>query len=120
MFFVVKVNQFQGSLDNPARPDKNGQMPVILTSYNGQLPNNARVISGTVAQRNGWEVGQNYVVSLTLGGVDKQFGEQYQYSTVGLVTPLEIATKINEFGRGVVQFAEGVKSESRVPSHEPV
>lgn len=105
MFFVVKVNRFNGSASNPARADKNGMEPVILNSYNGTLPNNAKVLSGTVAANLGFQVGKNYMVTLTHTGNDSQYGEQYQYSVVGELTAVEIAQNLNSLGRGVIQSA---------------
>lgn len=103
MFFVVKVNQFSGSTNRPATADKNGFAPVLLSAHNGTLPSNARVISGTVANRAGMEVGKNYAVKVTLTGIDNQYGEQYQYEVVGELTTMEVITKLKEFGQGVVQ-----------------
>lgn len=101
MFFVVKVNQFQGSADRPATTDKNGFAPVILSSHNGTLPERSRVISGTVAQRAGLQVGKNYAVKVTETHVDPVYGPQYQIDVVGEVTTLELIT--NVFKPGVVQ-----------------
>jgi len=114
MFFVVKVNMFNGTTDNPARPDKNGLYPVLLTSYNGTIPSNTRVIAGTVAHRAGLEPGKNFAIQLTKTSVDPQYGDRYQIDVIGEVTTLEIVTKIREFGQGQVQVAPGVKSETRV------
>ena len=123
MFFVVKVNQFNGSAARPATTDKNGLAPVVLTSYNGTLPANARVISGTVAQRAGMFEGFNYAVKLVLTGVDPNYGEQYRYDVVGEVSTLEVVTKLKEFGQGIVQReSEGIpaNTEPKVTSAEKV
>ena len=122
MFFVVKVNQFNGSAARPATTDKNGLAPVVLTSYNGTLPANARVLSGTVAQRAGMYEGHNYAVRLVLTGVDRQYGEQYRYEVVGEVSTVEVVTKLKEFGTGIVQRETSTNSEVdiRVTSAETV
>lgn len=122
MFFVVKVNQFNGSAARPATTDKNGLAPVVLTSYNGTLPANARVLSGTVAQRAGMYEGHNYAVRLVLTGVDRQYGEQYRYEVVGEVSTVEVITKLKEFGTGIVQREANTNSEVdiRVTSAETV
>ena len=117
MFFVVKVNRFNGSANRPAVADKNGMEPVILTSYNGNLPNNAKVLSGTVAANNGMQVGKNYMVTLTRTGTDSQYGDQYRYDVVGELTPVEIAQNIQTLGKGVIQseIASATPTASKVP-----
>lgn len=99
--FVCKVNQFNGSKDRPATTDINGFAPVILVSHNGVLPTNARVISGTVAQRAGLVVGNNYAITVTMTHIDDQYGEQYQYDVIGEVSTMEVVT--SKFEQGVVQ-----------------
>jgi len=115
MFFVVKVSQFNGSVARPAKTDKNGLAPVVLTSYNGTLPANARVLSGTVAQRAGMFEGFNYAVKVVQTGVDPTYGEQYRYDVVGEVSTLDVVTKLKEFGQGIVQR----ESENTPANAEP-
>lgn len=116
MFFVVKVNRFNGSASRPAVADKNGMEPIILTSYNGTLPNNARVLSGTVAANNGFQVGKNYMVTLTRTGTDSQYGDQFRYDVVGELSPVEIAQNLTTLGRGVVQSEHSTTNAvSKVP-----
>lgn len=117
MFYVVKVNSFNGSNDNPARGDKNGKMPVILESFNGTLPERARVISGTVAERAGFEVGNVYLAKVEKVGVDPTYGDQFRHSTVGAISALELAINLQKFPVGQVvnsvpvaeKVAEGVE-----------
>ena len=117
MFFVVKVNRFNGSANRPAVADKNGMEPIILTSYNGILPNNAKVLSGTVAANNGMQVGKNYMVTLTRTGTDSQYGDQYRYDVVGELSPVEIAQNIQTLGKGVIQseVANATPTAAKVP-----
>lgn len=103
MFYIIKVNQFQGSVNRPAVADKNGFAPVILSAHNGTLPEKARVISGTVAQRAGMQVGHNYAVKVSLVKIDDQYGEQYQYEVIGELSTMEVIT--GNFKPGVVQNA---------------
>jgi hypothetical protein len=120
MFFVVKVNEFKGSAVNPATCDKNGQFPVILSAHNGTLPSNARVISGTVADRAGLEIGKNYAVKVVLTGVDPIYGEQYRYEVAGEVSTIDVVTKLKDFGIGVVQNEVAANAEPKVNSFEKV
>lgn len=124
MFFVVKVNEFQGSAARPATSDKNGQFPVILNAHNGTLPANARVLSGTVAGRAGLEIGKNYAVKVILTGVDPNYGEQYRYEVAGEVSTIDVITKLKEFGIGAVQSevetGAGANANPKVTSGEKV
>lgn len=62
--FVATVVQFLGSNEDPAEPDTHGKMPVLLNVVAGKCPN-ARVLSGTVAERNGFVVGKCYLTSVS-------------------------------------------------------
>ncbi len=106
MFFVLKVNAFQGSNARPATADKNGLMPVFLESLNGEIPERARVISGTVAERAGFQVGKVYLTKVTFTGTDAQYGDRYAHSTVGEIAVLDIALNLAKFPRGIVQVAQ--------------
>lgn len=119
MFYIVKVNSFQGSANRPAVADKNGFAPVLLSAHNGTLPEKGRVISGTVAQRAGMQVGHNYAVKVTLVGIDDQYGEQYQYEVIGELSTMEVIT--GTFKPGVVQRAAGVgvPTSENVPAGTP-
>lgn len=111
--FICKVNQFQGSAARPATTDKNGFAPVILVARNGNLPEKARVISGTVAHRAGLEVGKIYAIDVTMDHVDDQYGEQYTYNVVGEISTIEALT--NKFELGVVQ-----KNTAPAATKEPI
>ena len=79
--FTVSVANYSGSKTKPATADSNGLMPVILPSIEGgQLPETARVVTGTVAQRAGLVAGKSYQISVSNGGPrtypDKATGEE--------------------------------------------
>lgn len=77
MLFTVSVSQFNGSNDRPAKEDKNGLMPVVITSLDGsELPTRARVLSGTVAQRAGLEPGKSYMVNVVKTGESTYFDSE--------------------------------------------
>jgi hypothetical protein len=64
---TVAVSVFQGSTTRPAKADKNGMLPVILTALSGSLPNDAKVLSGTIADRAGLTVGSVCTIAITTG-----------------------------------------------------
>lgn len=79
--FTVSAANYIGSKTKPATADKNQLMPIVIpTIEGGQLPETARILPGTIAQRAGIEAGKSYQLSVTNGGprpyVDKQTGEE--------------------------------------------
>jgi hypothetical protein len=60
MYFVVKVSDFM----NRTRLDGNGNPAVYLESQNGSLPKSVRVLSGTIANQKGLEVGNFYILKV--------------------------------------------------------
>lgn len=119
--FTVSVAQFNGSVVKPAKPDTNQLMPVVLPSIDGnQLPENARVISGTVAQRSGLEVGKSYQISVTNAGpgkpyIDKETGEekvgtQYNYQVLHTLSFKDLRDIQNE--QSSVSVSAKVKAEN--------
>ena len=80
---LVSVNQFsQGSLD------KNGNVPVILNVVAGSAPNR-NVISGTVAERAGFEVGKTYLASVREVEAN-EYGRQFVWNKLSEATVLDI------------------------------
>lgn len=73
---VVKVSIYQGE---NAEPDKNGEDPVYLSLLAGVMPNR-NIISGTIAKREGMLAGGMYLVHVTEGKVDKEYGRQFSIS----------------------------------------
>lgn len=80
--FVAKVNAYTGSNDNPATADKNGKMPVILNVLGGSAPN-ARILSGTIAENEGFTVGKAFVVSCSETETDPEHGRRFRFSNAG-------------------------------------
>ena len=79
---VVRVNNFTGK-DGVISQDKNGKNPVYLTYISGsQLPEKARVLSGTIAENLGLEVGKSYIVNTEAGEVHPDYGQQYSHTVV--------------------------------------
>ena len=90
-------------LQRPATADKNGNMPVYFEIFNkGTLPERARVISGTVAERAGLEVGKVYLLKVEKTGHDEKYGDQFRHSVAGEVDAVKLAISIREFPAGYV------------------
>lgn len=100
-FFVVSVNPFNGGKKGAATPDVNGLFPVILTGRNGDLPERARVLSGTVAKNAGIEAGTIYLLSIDDLG-EGEYGTIYRHQVIGSLTAVEFATSIAQMPQGRV------------------
>lgn len=91
---VVSVTPFSGT----TTPDKNGKMPVMLQCIAGRMPNR-NVLSGTVAERAGFEVGRTYVAQVRQRGTDSVFGEDFTFLMVKeLTTGKDIAETVEKIG----------------------
>lgn len=92
---MVKITPFSGT----STPDKNNKMPVMLQCIAGKMPNR-NTISGTVAERAGFEVGKTYIVQCRQRGFDDIFGEDFTWLPIKELTEgLDIAKCIKEFGK---------------------
>lgn len=77
-FAIVKVSEFKGK---EATPDKNGMVSMYLHPVCGNVPNR-NVLSGTVADSQGFEEGKSYLAQWTIGEDDPQYGPQVNWTTV--------------------------------------
>ena len=87
--FLATVASFTGSAEQPASPDKNGKMPVILNVVAGQCPNK-RIVAGTIAERNGFVVGKAYLFQATEGEPDAEHGRQFNFTAVKEASLMEV------------------------------
>lgn len=81
---IASVNRF-----NQGSTDKNGKEPVILNVVSGKCPNR-NVISGTVAESMGIEVGKTYLFHVREGEPDAQYGRRFVFSSLKEMSALEI------------------------------
>ena len=95
-YFLAKVSEFRGSNENPAQPDINGKMPVILDVLAGNCPR-LRVISGTVAERGNLEVGNSYLFKWEEREAN-DYGRQFNFTAVDQVTGMDIITISEKLG----------------------
>ena len=110
---VVLVQSFQGKKDTPAKPDKNGKMPVILVAVAGQVPSIGSVLSGTVAERAGLVVGKTHVVTFSEREADATYGRRINVANLGEVGPLEAVKAAKDLGAAeVVQLSSEIAAEA--------
>ena len=96
--FLATVCKFTGNKENPAMPDINGLMPIILEPLAGACPNK-RVIAGTVARNMGIEENQVYLFKWTRLEDDVDYGSQFGFVAVTHVQdPIQIITASNSLG----------------------
>lgn len=90
---AVTVTAFSGT----TTADKNGKMPVMLQLLAGKMPNR-QVMAGTVAERNGFEIGKSYLVQVRLRGVDDEFGDDFNWLKTKELSALEIIDCVDKLG----------------------
>lgn len=75
------VTPFSGS----TTPDRNGLSSVMIQCIAGKMPNR-NVLSGTVAQRSGFEVGKTYLIDVREQGRDMVYGLDFNFILVKEMT----------------------------------
>lgn len=97
----------QVALFGQGTSDKNGKMPIILIPFAGRIPNR-NVLSGTVAENSGFEVGKTYLVSYRRLEDDATYGVRYQFTNFGVVeSTLEKVRVGKELGGGSIFNVNG-------------
>jgi hypothetical protein len=78
MFTVINVSPFM----NGSKLDKNGKPAVYLNYVSGtQLPQRARVLSGTIAESIGLATGNAYLIKCEITG-EGEFGETFKHTKI--------------------------------------
>lgn len=112
---IASVNKF-----NQGTTDKNGKEPVMLNVLAGKCPNR-NVISGTIAESLGIEVGKTYMFQVREGKTDSQYGRQFVYNKLGEMDLLSILDAQGKLGAAqvfdVTENAD-VKMTANVDFHE--
>jgi hypothetical protein len=99
---VASVTNFSGT----TTPDKNGAVPVMLQCIAGTMPNR-NVLSGTVAQRAGFEVGKTYLVNVRETGYDDIFGPDFTFVKVmELKSGLDIVQSSIQLGEPRILYVQ--------------
>ena len=79
--FLATVCNYYGNKENPAKPDSNDLMPVILEPLGGTCPKK-RVVAGTVARNMGIEENQVYLFKWTRLEDHEEYGSQFGFVAV--------------------------------------
>jgi hypothetical protein len=95
---------------NAGNADKNGNTPVLLKCVAGTMPNRA-IISGTVAENEGLVENSTYLVSITEGDIDAEYGRQFNFTNLGELGMMDIISAQKELGKSVV-FDASASEES--------
>jgi hypothetical protein len=77
---VVKLSVFNTRKDGSiVQPDKAGFMPLYMTVISGgELPENAKILNGTIAENQGMVVGKVYAITVNELESDPIHGEQFE------------------------------------------
>lgn len=89
----MKITPFSGTTS----ADKNGKPPVMLQAIAGKMPNR-NVLSGTVAERAGIEIGKTYLAQVRENGTDKVFGTDYTFIKVQELIGSDIVDACKKLG----------------------
>ena len=92
--------------------DKHGKNPVILNVLAGTCPNRT-VLSGTVAEREGIEVGKSYLFQVRETATDPKHGRQFVYSKAGEVSTMEILTAADKLGDASIFDVNGADAKTK-------
>lgn len=89
--------------------DKHGKSPVILNVLAGKCPNRT-VLSGTIAEREGFTVGKSYLVQVREIEADAKYGRQFIFSKAGDVSTMDILTANAQLGDAKIFNVDGSDS----------
>ncbi len=103
---IAKVSPFeQGNLD------KNGKLPVILNVVAGNSPNRT-VLSGTIAEREGFNVGETHLVQVREVAAD-EYGRQFNFVKLSdnPLKAMDILTASQQVGAATIFDVTGATTE---------
>jgi len=98
---VVVAKEFSETSEKPATVDKHGKYPIILVPVAGKIPNR-QVISGTVADREGFSINQTYMVQVIERESDAQYGRQFTFTNLGQLGGVDVIKAAKELGEASV------------------
>ena len=88
---IAGVNNFTSG-----KSDKNGKEPIILNVVAGKFPNR-NVLSGTVAENLGVQVGKSYIFQVR-EVESNAYGRQFVYTVVSEINGLDLIKATKELG----------------------
>jgi hypothetical protein len=86
-------------------PDKNGNSPIILNVIAGKAPNRT-VLAGTIAETEGFEVGNAYMVKCA-EQESNEYGRQFRFTKISQVDALEVLNAAEKLGEAQIINVEG-------------
>lgn len=105
---IVTVNTFSAK-GGEVKSDVNGKNPVYLDVISGSgLPENSRVLSGTIAESLNLEVGNTYAIDVQPNGQEYQGKPQYSVKKLWKVTEAQLFEMFKE------ELSKPVKQVARV------
>ena len=102
---LVNATTFNGNAD------KHGEAPILLNVLAGKAPNR-NIISGTVAIKNGFEIGKMYIVQITEGKESPQYGRQFNHNKISEVKVTEMVDIMKGFGAAIIFDVTGTSAET--------
>lgn len=101
------------------KADKNGLEAILLDVVAGRMPQK-RVISGTIADRQRFEVGKCYLVAIEQLPDDPQYGEQWAFKNLDHLQGRELMATCKDLGKGIVVKSGEVVEEPMVANGQLV
>ena len=100
--FLATVCNYYGNKENPAKPDSNELMPVILEPLGGTCPKK-RVLAGTIARNMGIEENQVYLFKWTRLEDNEDYGSQFGFVAVTHVQDsIQVITASQSLGDAII------------------
>jgi hypothetical protein len=81
--------------------DKNGLEPMLLKCIAGKSVNKS-ILSGTIAERSGFEPNKSYLVSIIEKDSDEVYGRQFDFTNLGELNGIELIKAKKELGNALI------------------
>jgi hypothetical protein len=101
-----KIDESTGEV----KVDKNGLPSVLLNVLAGKAPNR-NIISGTIADREGFEIGKSYLVSFNEREADEEHGRQFNFTKVGEASIMDVLQAKAQLGDAVIVSVDGTSTD---------
>lgn len=81
--------------------DKNGLEPMLLKCIAGKSVNKS-ILSGTIAERSGFEPNKSYLVSIIEKDSDEVYGRQFDFTNLGELNGIDLIKAKKELGNALI------------------
>ena len=109
---VVSVKIFTGKT---ATADVNGLEPIYLKVIGGKSPNRT-ILSGTVADNEGFEVGKTYLAQVSEDEVHEVHGRQFIWTKIVEMSAMDVLDAENRVGAPVMFDVKGEAADDDIRS----